>query len=277
MDSLVSTEWLAGELDKPDLRVVDATYFLDKDARSKFENAHIPGAVFLDLAEIADQDLDLPGMLPSPEKFASRMQALGLGDGSRIVVYDDCELATSARAWWMLKTFGAHQVAILDGGLAKWKAEGRPLESGKASVRHRHFTVWKDDDAVRDLAQMKQNQKSGAEQVVDARPAARFTGEEKDPREGVAPGHMRGAKNVPHKKLLNEDGTYKSKEEIRAVFEEAGIDPDKPVVTMCGSGVTAAVLSFGLHLIGADKTALYDGSWSEWGAEEDTAKVTGGA
>ncbi|MEE4349915.1 MAG: 3-mercaptopyruvate sulfurtransferase [Pacificimonas sp.] len=277
MDSLVSTEWLAGELDESDLRVVDATYFLDRDARSKFENEHIPGAVFMDLAELADQDSDLPGMLPAPEKFASRMQALGLGDGSRIVVYDDSELKTAARAWWMLKTFGAHDVAILDGGLGKWKAENRPLESGKASVRHRHFTVWKDDSEVRDLSDMRDNQKSGKEQVVDARPHARFTGEQDDPREGVAAGHMRGAKNIPHSELFNDDGTYKSKAEMKAVFAEAGIDPDKPVVTMCGSGITAATLSFALHLIGAEKTALYDGSWAEWGSLDDTTKVTGAA
>jgi|TARA_R100000501_G_scaffold17911_1_gene34581 thiosulfate/3-mercaptopyruvate sulfurtransferase len=277
MDSLVTTEWLAGELDKTDLRVVDATYFLDRDARAKFENGHIPGAVFLDLAELADKESDLPGMVPSSEKFASRMQSLGLGDGSRIVVYDDSELKTAARAWWMLKTFGAHEVAILDGGLAKWKDEGRPVESGKASVRHRHFTVWKDESGIRNLEQMKANQQSKDEQIVDARPSARFTGAEDDPRSGVAAGHMRGAKNVPHSELFNGDGTFKSQDELRAIFEEAGIDVDKPVVTMCGSGVTAAVLSFALHLIGAKKTALYDGSWAEWGAREDTNKVTGPA
>ncbi|MBZ6379130.1 3-mercaptopyruvate sulfurtransferase [Pacificimonas flava] len=277
MDSLVSTEWLAGELDKSDLRIVDATYFLDKNARAKFDEEHIPGAVFMDLAELADQDSDLPGMLPSAEKFASRMQALGLGDGSRIVVYDDSPLKTAARAWWMLKTFGAHEVAVLDGGLSKWKSENRPVESGKASVRHRHFTVWKDESGVRTLSDMKENQKTGAEQVVDARPAARFTGEEDDPREGVAAGHIRGAKNVPHSQLFNDDGTYKSKAELKQIFSDAGIDTELPVVTMCGSGITAAVLSFALHLIGAERTALYDGSWTEWGGQSDTNKVTGAA
>ncbi|MBV7256626.1 3-mercaptopyruvate sulfurtransferase [Pacificimonas sp. WHA3] len=277
MDSLVTTEWLAEELDKPDLRVVDATYFLDRDARAKFENAHIPGAVFMDLVELADKDSDLPGMAPSSEKFASRMQSIGLGDGSRIVVYDDSDLKTAARAWWMLKTYGAHEVAILDGGLAKWKSEGRPLESGKATVRHRHFTVWKDESEIRSFEQMKDNQQSKAEQVVDARPAPRFTGEEDDPREGVDAGHIRGAKNVPHNELFNDDGTYKSVEELRQIFLNAGIEPSSPVVTMCGSGVTAAALSFALHLIGAEKTALYDGSWAEWGGRSDTSKVTGPA
>ncbi|MEM8825420.1 MAG: 3-mercaptopyruvate sulfurtransferase [Pseudomonadota bacterium] len=277
MDSLVSTEWLAGELEKSDLRIVDATYLMDGDARAAFEAAHIPGAVFMDLDELADSASDLPGMLPSAEKFASRMQAIGLGDGSRIVVYDDSPLKTSARGWWMLKTFGAHEVAILDGGLAKWKAEGRSLESGKASVRHRHFTVWKDESGIRNLADMKENQKTNAEQVVDARPAARFTGAEEDPREGVAAGHVRNAKNVPHDELFNDDGTYKSPDDLRALFQGAGIDPAKPVVTMCGSGITAAVLSFALHLIGAEKTALYDGSWTEWGSAADTSKVTGAA
>lgn len=190
MDSLVTTEWLANELGANDLRIVDATYFAgfgDRDAAAEYEAAHIPGAVFMDLAEIADTSSDLPSMLPSAEKFASRMQSLGLGDGSRIVLYDNSPYHTAARAWFMLRTFGAHDVAILDGGLAKWQAEGRETASGKEQLRHRHFTVWADDKGVRTLDQMKANVESGAEQVLDARSAARFTGEEADPRPATHP------------------------------------------------------------------------------------------
>lgn len=279
MDSLVTTEWLANELGATDLRVVDASYFLPdagRNAAAEYEAAHIPGAVFMDLAEIADTSSSLPSMLPPAEKFASRMQSLGLGDGSRIVIYDNSPLKTAARAWWMLRTFGAHDVAILDGGLAKWQAEGRDTESGKPTLRHRHFTVWADRKGVRSLDEMKENVETGAEQVVDARSAARFTGEEPDPRPATHPGHIPGSKNLPYGELFNADGTWKSADAIRAEFDKAGIDPSKPVVTTCGSGITAAVLLFGLHLIG-NEAALYDGSWSEWGADRTTPKATGAA
>lgn len=279
MDSLVTTEWLANELGASDLRIVDASYFLPDhkcNAAAEYEAAHIPGAVFMDLAEIADTTSSLPSMLPPPEKFASRMQSLGLGDGSRIVIYDDSPLKTSARAWWMLRTFGAHDVAILDGGMAKWRAEGRPTESGKPALRHRHFTVWADRKGVRTLGDMKANVESAAEQVVDARSAARFTGEEPDPRPATHAGHIPGSKNMPYSALFNADGTWKSPDAIRAEFVAAGIDPARPVVTTCGSGITAAVLLFGLHLIG-NEAALYDGSWSEWGADLTTPKATGAA
>ncbi|WP_066648298.1 MULTISPECIES: 3-mercaptopyruvate sulfurtransferase [Sphingomonas] len=279
MDALVTTEWLANELSATDLRVVDASYFLPehkRDAATDYEAGHIPGAVFMDLAEIADLSNPLPSMLPSPEKFASRMQSLGLGDGSRIVLYDDSPLHTSARAWWMLRTFGAHDVAILDGGLAKWKAEGRPLTSGKESLRHRHFTVWADDKGVRTLDQMKANLDSGAEQVVDARNPARFTGEEPDPRPATHAGHIPGSKNLHYATLFNADGTWKSKDELKAAFDAAGIDLSKPLVATCGSGITAGVLVFAAHLLG-NSAALYDGSWSEWGADRTTPKAMGAA
>jgi len=279
MDLLVSTEWLANELGANDLRVVDATYFAlepDRDAQAEYEAGHIPGAVHMDLANLKDDTSELPGMIPPAAKFASRMQSLGLGDGSRIVLYDNSPHRTSARAWYMLKMFGANEVAILDGGLHKWVAEGRPLEQGKNTLRHRHFTVWRDGAAVRDLAQMKANVASGAEEVLDARSARRFTGEEADPR-GLASGHIPGSKNLPFDRLLNEDGTFKSKDEIRALFDEAGVDPSKPLVTTCGSGVTASVLLFAAALIGRDDIALYDGSWSEWGLQADTEKAIGEA
>lgn len=280
MDALVSTEWLAAELGKSDLRVIDASLFLPdhgRNARAEFEAAHIPSAVFMDLDEIVDTSSALPHMLPPAEKFASRMQALGLGDGSRIVVYDNSPLKSSARAWWMLNLYGAHEVAILDGGFAKWQAEGRGIESGKPVVRHRHFTVWKDSALVRTLDQMVDNLKTRAEQVLDARPAGRFTGADAEPRAGLRGGHMPGARNLPHGQLFNEDGTWKQGDELRAAFTDAGIDLDKPVVTTCGSGVTAAVLAFGMHLLGKKDVGLYDGSWSEWGAGANTPVVTGAA
>ena len=278
MDSLVTTEWLANELGANDLRVVDATYILDgsRDAAVDYEAAHIPGAVFMDLAEIADTSSPLPSMLPRPEKFASRMQSLGLGDGSRIVLYDSSPLHTSARAWFMLRTFGAHDVAILDGGFAKWQAEGRETTSGKEQLRHRHFTVWADDTGVRDLGQMKANVESGAEQVLDARSAARFTGEEPDPRPATHAGHIPGSKNLPVGDLFNADGTWKTGDALKAAFEGAGVDLSKPLVTTCGSGITASALAFGAHLLG-NEAAVYDGSWSEWGADRSTPKATGPA
>ncbi|MGK2284779.1 3-mercaptopyruvate sulfurtransferase [Pedomonas sp. V897] len=278
MDALVSTEWLAGELGANDLRIVDASWHMpaeNRNARAEFEAAHIPGAVFFDIDEIADTSSPLPHMLPSPEKFASRAQALGLGDGSRIVVYDNSDLRSSARAWWMLRVFGAHRVAILDGGFQKWQAEGRPVESGKPVVRHRHFTPWEDRSAVRTLEQMKANLTTKAEQVLDARSASRFAGAEPEPRPGLRAGHIPGARNLPYRQLLAEDGTFKRGEDLRAAFEQAGIDLSRPVVTTCGSGITAAVLAFGLHLLGHDKVALYDGSWTEWGSQPDTPVVTG--
>ena len=258
MDSLVTTEWLANELGANDLRVVDATYVLDaaRNPGAEYEAAHIPGAVFMDLAEIADTSTSLPSMLPSPEKFASRMQSLGLGDGSRIVLYDNSPLHTSARAWFMLRTFGAHDVAILDGGFAKWQAEGRDTVSGKEQLRHRHFTVWADDSGVRTLDQMKANVDSGAEQVLDARSAARFTGEEPDPRPATHAGHIPGSKNLPYGELFNADGTWKTGDALKAAFEGAGIDLSKPLVTTCGSGITASALAFGAHLLGNEACGL---------------------
>ena len=278
MDSLVSTEWLAKELGASDLRVVDASWHLDaRDASSEYEAAHIPGAVFMDLGGLADTTSDLPMMLPQAEKFASRMQSVGLGDGSRIVLYDNSDLKTAARAWWMLRLFGAHQIAILDGGLAKWTAEGREVKTGKETLRHRHFTVWKDASHIRTTDQMLGLIDSKAEQIVDARGAARFEGREAEPRLGVNPGHMPGSRNLPMTSLFNADGTWKTGDALRAAFKDAGVDVDAPIAATCGSGITATSIAFGAHLLGNDKVAVYDGSWSEWGADKDTPKEIGAA
>lgn len=277
MDALVTTEWLAGELDAGDLRVVDATYLdasLGRDPAAEYERGHIPGAVFMNLGEQRDTGSDLPMMLPAPEKFASRMQSLGLGDGSRIVLYDDSPWRTAARAWWMLRHFGAHDVALLDGGFAKWKAEGRPIASGREQLRHRHFTIWADPMSVRTKEQVGAALASGDEQLLDARSAARFTGEEPDPRPGAAAGHMPGAMNLPYTQLFNADGTWKRGDALRQAFAASGVDLDRPIVTTCGSGITASVLLFALHLLGRGG-ALYDGSWSEWGSDAGTPKATG--
>lgn len=278
MELLVSTEWLAKEQGASDLRIIDATWLMpgtDRNAAAEYEAGHIAGAVFMDLDDIADTNSSLPNMLPSPEKFASRMQSLGLGDGSRIVVYDNSPFKSATRAWWMLTLFGAHAVAILDGGLAKWNAEGRALESGKTTLRHRHFTVWKDNEAVKDKAEMVANLDSKNAVVVDARGADRFAGSEPEPRAGMTAGHIPGSRNLPFADLYNPDGTWKRGDALAAAFASAGVDLSKPMITTCGSGMTAAVILFGARLTGKTDVSLYDGSWSEWGMDANTPKSQG--
>ncbi len=280
MQLLVDTEWLSKEMNASDLRILDATYFLPevgRDAAAEYEAEHIPGARFMDLHELVDGQSPHPNTLPPPEKFASRMQSLGLGDGSRIVIYDNSPLHSSARAWWMLNLFGAHAVALLDGGMAKWRAEGRALESGKRELRHRHFTVWKDDSYLHGKADMLENIESKAAEVVDARGHARFTGEETETRVGLASGHIPGSKNLPYGQLFNSDGTWKKGAALAKAFAEAGVDMNRPMITTCGSGITAAAVFFGARLLGKEDVALYDGSWAEWGIDPDTPKASGAA
>lgn len=280
MDLLVSTDWLAAELGAPDLRVLDATGFLPssgRDARAEHEAAHIPGAARFDIDAISDPESPLPHMLPTEHLFASRVRALGIGDASRIVVYDNSPLHSAFRAWWMLKTFGARYVAVLDGGFQKWTAEGLPTESGVPQPARGHFTPVLDETAVADKALVASLVGNAGHQIVDARSAARFAGEEAEPRAGLASGHIPGSRNLPQGQLFNPDNTMKRGNDLRAAFEGAGVDLDRLLITTCGSGVTAAVLLFGARLLGKDDVRLYDGSWSEWGADPETPKAKGAA
>jgi len=277
-DPLVSTDWLAQHLSAPDIKLVDASWYLpaeDRDSKAEYAAAHIPGAVFFDIDEIAADDTDLPHMLPLPAKFASRVRRLGLGDGSRIVVYDGWGVRSAARVWWTFRAMGHEDVVVLDGGLPKWIAEGRPTTDRTPAVRERHFTVRVANDLVRDRSQVARALGGGREQVVDARPAARFRGETPEPRPGLKAGHMPGALSVPMSEMIAPDGTMKSKAALAAVFEKAGVDIKQPVVTSCGSGITACVLALGLARLGRWRTAVYDGSWAEWGGAEGCPVITG--
>lgn len=272
-DPLVSTEWLAAHLDAPDVKVVDATWYLPtlrRDARAEYAEAHIPGTVYFDIDDVADDRSPLPHMLPEPAKFSSRARALGLGDGARIVVYDDNRYSASARVWWMFRVFGHDDVAVLDGGLAKWRAEQRPLSDQPVLPREAHFTARLNHLLFRDLEQMRANLMSRREQVVDARSAGRFAGTEPEPRAGLRAGHIPESCNLPHLELIAPDGTLLPAEALRARFAEAGVDRDRPIVTTCGSGVTASTLALGLYRLGRTDVAVYDGSWSEWGGRSDT-------
>jgi thiosulfate/3-mercaptopyruvate sulfurtransferase len=278
-NDVVTTEWLEAHLGSPDIAIVDASWHLPaakRDAKAEFRDGHIPGAQFFDIDDLSDTDSPLPHMLPSPEKFSSRMRKLGIGDGKRVIAYDAAGLFSAARAWWMFKVFGHEDVAVLDGGLPKWNAEGGPLEDGPApKPQERHFTARLQSMKVRDLKDVAGALKSAAAQIADARSGPRFRGEEAEPRPHVRAGHMPGASNVHYSSLLNPDGTMKPAAEIAEVFAAAGIDIGKPVITSCGSGVTAAILSLGLTLIGTRDHALYDGSWTEWGGNPDSPVVTG--
>lgn len=274
---LVSTEWLAAHLTAPDVVVADASWHMPaagRNALTEYLDAHIPGAVFFDIDAVSDPDTDLPHMLPSPHAFSSAMRKLGIGDGMRVVVYDATGLYSAPRAWWMLRVMGARDVAVLDGGLPKWRAEGRPVEMGAERRSERHFTARRDADLVRDLDDMRAAARGGV-QIVDARSAKRFSGAAEEPRAGLRAGHIPHSRNLPYTALIEEDGRLRPPAAILEAFETAGIDPARPVVTTCGSGVTAAILSLGLAVIGRERNALYDGSWAEWGGRDDTDIETG--
>lgn len=270
--TLVSTDWLADHLKDPDLRILDGSWYLPqmgRDAKAEYDAAHIPGARFFDIDEISDQRSDLPHMAPPVEKFISRMRAMGVGDGHQVVVYDGMGVFSAPRVWWTFRLMGKTDVAVLDGGLPKWLAEGRPTEDLPPVVRDRHMTVQRQAHMVRDVTQVAAASKLGLPQIIDARAPGRFRGEEPEPRPGVRSGRIPGSKNVHFATLMNADGTLKSPDALRAVFEAAGVDVAQPAITSCGSGVNAAVLSLALEVLGNRAHALYDGAWTEWGMFDD--------
>ncbi|RHZ91717.1 3-mercaptopyruvate sulfurtransferase [Cereibacter sphaeroides] len=276
--TLVSTDWLAAHLRDPDLRLLDASWYLpqeNRNPRAEYEAEHIPGARFFDIDEIADLRSALPHMAPPPEKFISRMRAMGVGDGHQVVVYDGSGLRSAARVWWTFRLMGKTDVAVLDGGLPKWKAGGHPVEDMPPVVRDRHMTVQRQAGLVKDVTQVAHASKLGEAEIIDARSAGRFKGTDAEPRPGLRAGHIPGSKNVPFTTLLAPDGTMKPPAELRAIFEAAGVDLSKPAITTCGSGVTAAVLSLALEILGHRNHALYDGSWSEWGMYDDLKVAKG--
>jgi len=275
---LVSTDWLAERLNAPDIRILDASYYLPGDARNghaEYRKAHIPGARFFDIDDIADSHSTLPHMLPPVEKFVSRVRKMGIGDGHRVIVYDQQGLFSAARVWWTFRVFGHQDVAVLDGGLPKWIAEGHPVDDEEPDPRERHFTGRRNAAMVRDVTQVASATKLRGEQIVDARAPGRFRGDEPELRAGLRAGHIPGSLNVHYAKLLNPDGTMKDVEVTREIFEAAGVDLNKPIVTSCGSGVTAAILTLALNRMGHSRNALYDGSWVEWGAYPDLPIETG--
>ena len=276
--TLVSTDWLAAHRADPDLRILDASWYLPdagRNALTEYKAAHIPGARFFDIDAITDSRSALPHMAPPPEKFISRMRAMGIGDGHQVVIYDGSGLFSAARVWWTFRLMGKMDVAVLDGGLPKWRAEGREIEDMPPIVRDRHMTVSRQNHLVKDVTQVAHAAKLGEAVIIDARSAARFRGEAPEPRAGLRSGHIPGAKNVPFATMLNGDGTMKPPAELRAVFLAAGVDLSKPAITSCGSGVTAAVLSLALERIGHRSHALYDGSWAEWGMYDDLGVAKG--
>lgn len=279
-ETLVSTDWLAAHLADPALRVLDASWYLpaqSRDARAEYAAAHIPEARFFDIDEISDLSTPLPHMAPPVEKFTARLRGLGIGDGMQVVIYDGAGLYSAARVWWTFRLMGLTRVAVLDGGLPKWRAEGRPVTDAPADLRAPHLTPRPEPDWVRSADQVLEVVDSKAAQILDARAAGRFRGEAPEPRPGLRSGHIPGSRNLPFSDLLHPDGTMRPVPELRAQFTRAGIDLDAPVITLCGSGVTAAILNLALHRLGHRDHSLYDGSWAEWGGRPDLPLATGPA
>lgn len=278
--TLVSTEWLAAHLRDPDLRILDASWYMPaegRDAKAEYNDAHIPGARFFDIDEISSARSSLPHMAPSPEKFMSRMRAMGIGDGHQVVVYDGSGIFSAPRVWWLFRLMGQMDVAVLDGGLKKWVAEGRETEDMPPMIRDRHMMVRFQNQMVKDSTQVAAASKLGTPQIVDARAPERFAGSVPEPREGLRAGHIPNSRNIFYKSLLNDDGTMKEPDALKAAFEAGGVDLGKPVITTCGSGITACVLALAMERIGKSDHAVYDGSWTEWGSVPTMPIETGEA
>jgi thiosulfate/3-mercaptopyruvate sulfurtransferase len=278
--TLVSTEWLADHMSDPDLRLLDASWYLpdaNRDPKAEYDAAHIPGARFFDIDEISDHRSDLPHMAPPPEKFMSRVRAMGIGDGHQVVVYDGSGIMSAARVWWLFKLMGQSDVAVLDGGLPKWQAEGRETEDMPPVVRDRHMTVRVQNQLVRGATQVASAAKLGDHVIIDARSAARFRGDAPEPRAGLRSGHIPGSRNLPYTDLLTDQGTMKDEAGLRAAFDAAGVDLSRPAITTCGSGVTACVIALAMQRLGKTDWAVYDGSWAEWGAAPTVPIATGDA
>lgn len=276
--TLVSTTWLAEHLQDPDLRILDGTWFMpadERDPKAEYDAEHIPGARFFDIDDISEQRSDLPHMAPPVEKFMSRLRQMGVGDGHQVVVYDRHGVFSACRVWWLFRLMGQTHVAVLDGGLPKWMAEGRPTEDLPPMIRDRHMTVRREAQRVKDVTQVASASKLGDFEILDARAPERFRGNVAEPREGLRSGHIPGSKNIFYKSLLNDDGTMKDVDALRQVFDGAGVDMNKPVITSCGSGISAAVINLALERIGKLDHSLYDGSWAEWGAFPTVPIATG--
>ncbi len=273
LTSVVSTEWLAKHLGEPDLRVVDGTWHmpqLKRDAHAEFVNAHIPGAVFFDIDRIADRGTSLPHMLPSADEFADAVGGLGIASEDRVIVYDARGVVSAARVWWTFRAFGHERVAVLEGGVRAWTAEGRPVARGEPSPARRPYSATLHPELVRNLDAVRQNLVTRGEQIVDARSRGRFAGTEPEPRAGLRGGHIPGSLNLPYETLYQPDGTLLPPDGLRSAMVNAGIDLGKPITTTCGSGITASVLALALHVLGRPDVAVYDGSWTEWAGRPDT-------
>jgi thiosulfate/3-mercaptopyruvate sulfurtransferase len=278
--TLVSTGWLAARLKDPDLRILDASWHMPdsgRDPKAEFAREHIPGARFFDIDEIADLRSPLPHMVPPVEKFMSRMRAMGVGDGHQVVVYDTSGILSAPRVWWTFRLMGQRDVAVLDGGLPKWRAEGRAVTDAPAQVKDRHMTVQRQGSRVVDVTEVARASKLGTHTIIDARAPERFRGEAAEPRPGLRSGHIPGSRNLWYRHLMNADGTMKAVADLHVAFDDAGVDLGKPVISTCGSGITAAVLALALERIGKTDVAVYDGSWTEWGSYDDLPIAKGNA